>query len=489
MTLPYSGTYAAEPQYFYIHMVPNAVTYEFVDGGEGGTVVKTVTGRTDEPVEDKFVPQLTRDGWTLEGWYTQPNGAGDKVEGLPDAFKWDAARATTEGGVESCKYAFYSSWTADAAAFVFVANGGQPANPGRIDGATGQANSQTALPTTSREGYSFEGWFEAGNGYDVTTGEFTGSAITAVPGTFPVGTTYYYAKWSPKTSTLTFVPGAGTLSDPRLTDGSMTGDVDSAIANVNVPLPTRTGYTFNGWYEFGNGYDEATQQFSGQAIGQLPATFPTADVKYMARYTANPAKIVFTANFDGNNQADVEWAGHTDVTLASLGYTTLPVDAFSRNGYDFAGFWTADGSTPEGAIDPVWGTELTASTLPAAFAYPTATSGVTTYYAKWTPKTATIAFDSGWSADAGKVESLTGGTDTAVTGTLVEFNTDDSNTRAGWTWLGWYASEADRDAAQAQASAGDEVTVQHAQLPEKFSWPAETNGVTTFYGAWVAGQS
>ena len=82
---------------------------------------------------------------------------------------------------------YTATWTADAARIVFVSNGGSQvvALEGVTDGPiTG------ALPSPTRSGYDFAGWFDNSG--------LTGTALSALPATFPVGTTTYYAKWVKK---------------------------------------------------------------------------------------------------------------------------------------------------------------------------------------------------------------------------------------------------------------------------------------------------
>ncbi len=93
----------------------------------------------------------------------------------------------------------------------------------------------TVLPTPTREGYNFEGWF-------------TDEACTQpfVQGTEKTSNFHLYAKWTAK--------GSSTVTH-SVTFVYNDGKTDNLVVTVNhgdvVTLPTpdvRTGYLFNGWY-------------------------------------------------------------------------------------------------------------------------------------------------------------------------------------------------------------------------------------------------
>lgn len=65
-------------------------------------------------------------------------------------------------------------------------------------------------------------------------------------------------------------------------------DTDAAIADRTMPVVTRAGYTFAGWF--------ATADFNiDSKVEALPETMPAYDVVYYASWTANAATIAFDA--------------------------------------------------------------------------------------------------------------------------------------------------------------------------------------------------
>ena len=91
------------------------------------------------------------------------------------------------------------------------------------------------LPTPTREGYSFDGWFTAGD-QRVGADAYLESAAD-------VTLTAKWTKLPGKKITVTFDPDGGTLAD----------DAKSKIVEVGeaygeLPTPTRPGHTFDGWF-------------------------------------------------------------------------------------------------------------------------------------------------------------------------------------------------------------------------------------------------
>ena len=74
------------------------------------------------------------------------------------------------------------------AKIVFVEKGGTPVAP--IEGYAGDVIENTTMPTTTKTGYTFDGWY---------TDESYTTKVNELPGAMVAGTTYYYAKWNIRT--------------------------------------------------------------------------------------------------------------------------------------------------------------------------------------------------------------------------------------------------------------------------------------------------
>ena len=87
------------------------------------------------------------------------------------------------------------------------------------------------LPTPTRTGYTFAGWWTAASG---------GTQITSSTKVTTASNHTIYAHWTANTYTVTFNPNGGTVSPT-----TATVTYDSTYGSL--PTPTRTGYTFAGW--------------------------------------------------------------------------------------------------------------------------------------------------------------------------------------------------------------------------------------------------
>ena len=122
-----------------------------------------------------------------------------------------------------------------------------------------EEGSKYTLPTPSRDGYEFEGWY--------TDPSFSGSPVTEITVSADVK---FYAKWT-KLLILTLNADGGTVDTTSLTikEGASIYD---AVKNI---VPAKTGRTFGAWFI---GDNEVTS-----------STLMTADTTLTARY-----KVAYT---------------------------------------------------------------------------------------------------------------------------------------------------------------------------------------------------
>ena len=189
--------YGANPQYYTVTYVYNGGTesYNYV-GVERGEAVGTL-------------PSTSKTDHNFLGWYT----------GMMDGIKVDSSFTPTS---DVTLYAMFESKTKYPVHF--DTQGGDP-----IDDILVSEYSYTGtLPTPTRDGYSFAGWYK--------DPEYETSAGTTVLIKEEIT---LYAKWT-KTYTLKFVTNGGQeLNDVTVYENN----------NYYLSNPQREGYVFLGWYE------------------------------------------------------------------------------------------------------------------------------------------------------------------------------------------------------------------------------------------------
>ena len=185
--------------------------------GTGGTASVTATYGAAMPA----ITKPTRNGYTFGCYYTAINGGGTQYYNANGASSknWDKTATTT----------LYAKWTANQSTITWNANGGSvtPASSTyTYDG------DPVALPTPTRTGYEFNGWFTASTG---------GTRISDVGKTNkPTSNTTYYAQWKAKTYIVTLDPQGGFSGS-----NSINATYDATLPAITPP--TRDGYMFNGY--------------------------------------------------------------------------------------------------------------------------------------------------------------------------------------------------------------------------------------------------
>ena len=131
-------------------------------------------------------------------------------------------------------------WTANIYEITLDANGGVT-DVALVQVTFGQAVG--ALPVPTREGYVFLGWFdEAGSRYNASTVYSTADGVTLT------------ARWGQEDSTFTITLNA---NGGKVEPSALAVVYGQAVGAL--PVPTREGYTFGGWYDKdGNRYDASS---------------------------------------------------------------------------------------------------------------------------------------------------------------------------------------------------------------------------------------
>lgn len=114
----------------------------------------------------------------------------------------------------------------------------------------------------------------------------------------------------------------------------------SLVAGAALPIPTKTGYTFDGWYE--------NQDFTGNPVADVP-TDSTGELTFYAKWTANTYTVIFDAN---GGSVDPTSA----VTVAGK-LTSLPIPTY--DGYNFLGWYTQKDGGEKVTTDTVFAMDST----------------------------------------------------------------------------------------------------------------------------------
>ncbi|MDR0700012.1 MAG: InlB B-repeat-containing protein [Tannerella sp.] len=177
-------------------------------------------------------------------------------------------------------------------------------------------------------------------------------------------------------------------------EGDTESNYNTANEAVTLPVPTRTGYTFLGWYD--------NSAFTGEAVTEIPKE-TTDDKEFWAKWEA----IAYTVTYNLNGGTGDETGTYT-IESNTL---TLPVPA--RTGYTFRGWYDNSAFTGEAV------TEI-----------PAGSTGNKEFWAKWEAIAYAITYN------------LNGGTgDETGTYTIETAVTLPVPAKDDYDFAGWYENE------------------------------------------------
>ena len=444
ITIP-SASYSGCALSFYGQPNTYTVTLDKQSGG-GGTSSVTATYDSTLPAP---ISAPTRTGYAFGGYFTGVNGGGTQYYGANgytfSARKWQAASDAT----------LYAKWTANTYTVTLDKQSGS----GGTSSVTATYDQKLPAPISAptRTGYTFGGYFTgvngsgtqfyAANGYTWSDRLWTTASASSL-----------YAKWTAKTCTVTLDKQSGSGGT-----ASVTATYGSAMPTITVP--TRTGYTFGGYYSGTGG--TGTQYYNASGTSARPSNLESATTLY-AKWTAKTYAITVDpcgGVFRGSTTASTYDTNTKKLVTGTTGNGYV-IHVATRTGYTLVGYYDAQtgGNLVYGADSKaVNGTYWTGNGSSATFkGLANATAAALTVYARWTPNIYTVTLvtyggtlKNGWTSPT----NYTVGVGlTLPTSTDVEY--------ANHTFVAWYDNEAYDEAGR--------VT----------SIPSTATGNKTFYARW-----
>ena len=362
----------ASEQTLYARWSNKTYTVNFeANGGQVDTTSKQVV--FDKTYET--LPTPTKTGYTFAGWYT------DKTVGTKITSDTKVAITDTQ--------TLYARWTVNTYTVSFNANGGKDVTS-TITVTYGKTYGE--LPVAERTGYIFRGWY--------TDSSYQNQIVNSTDVTITSNQTLI-AKWEADTYTVTFNPGTGSVN-PTSKEVTYDGTYGE------LPTPSLTGYTFNGWF--------TSSSYTTQVTSATKVAITSNQTLY-AKFTANQYTVTVDAN-GGSIPTTTGWTIASGSKTATKkvtydsSYSTLPTP--TKTGYTFAGWFT----------DTNYTTQISSSSKVSI-------TSNQTLIAKWTANEYTVTF----SAGSGTVNP----TSKKVTydGTYGDLPTP---TLTGYTFNGWFTS-------------------------------------------------
>ncbi len=203
-------------------------------------------------------------GYTFNGWNSAANGSGT-VYGTSYIFN-------------SGSMTIYAQWAANSITISYNANGGTGTASSTSCIYNGTCNLATASAGISRVGYTLVKWCKTAAGDVPAECYDPGSSKPqlAVNGT----NLTLYAKWNPTTYNITYYTNFGTCPG-----GTCLPPTYNITSSVTLPIPTKSGNMFNGWYD--------NIGLNGTAVTTIPAGGPGGDKSFWAKWVSCPDNSLF----------------------------------------------------------------------------------------------------------------------------------------------------------------------------------------------------
>lgn len=295
---------------------------------------------------------------------------------------------------------------------------------------------ELTLPNLNDDFKEFLGWYD--------NEKFSGKAITSISAT-STGDKDLYAKFNPKKFTVEMDPVGGTLS-------AYTKQVAYGT-KFTLPVPSRSGYTFDGWFYASDAGEQRLTDNAGQSLkafdkynGYQYASPTNLDIIVYAKWTGN----TYTITFEGDG------IDTTTTTCSHGNYLPRPSDP-TRPGYTFAGWYLGSSEF-----------DFTNTKI----------SGAITLKAKFIPKTYTIKLVISESGASFQNSGTTTVTITYTFGTG-KITLNDKPVRSGFIFTGWY-TQANKVGSFCIRPDGNATSQLDAYLA------ADADGVITLYASWTA---
>lgn len=351
-----AGTYTADQNVLlvnddYQHIRVNEYTY-YIDRKKF-TLTQNINSDTETTKTSTIyyegtqnIPTPTKTGYKFDGWKVSGNGS--KMDG--NTFTMGDANATITAKYTPIDYTI-----------------SYDLQGGTMSGQKTSYNIETptfSIPTPTKNGYTFLGW----TGTDLTSAS---KSVTIKQGS--IGNRVYKANWKAINYSITY----------NLDGGSISGQPTSYTVEsptLNIPRPTKTGYTFLGWTGSNGNKNQLDVSITHGSIGNKA---------YTAHWTANKYILTFNYNKPSNASSNIANGTITSKTVTyDSPYGELP--APTLRGWTFNEWFTS----------PSGGTRIKANNIFREL-------NNQTLYAHWSVNIYEIKLDS-------KLDGCTGSTGTTV---------------------------------------------------------------------------
>ena len=382
------------------------------------------------------ITKPTKDGYTFGGYYSESDGTGTEYINANGYITSDGLSA----GKECTSCTWYVKWIPRCYQITLdnTANGGTGGTTTVLykphgstlwysDSSCSTQVTTITVPTKTNAVYNGH-WSSrnySGNQYIDDSGSLLSRTVTGPITLYAVYNcdTNWWGSGSAPSGTCTGTQSTVSFNAYGGTGGqtnNVTATYGSEMPEISTTPPTRTGYTFMGWYDAQTGGN----QYYTAAGASARNWDKTADTRLYAQWTANTYTVKYNPN--GGYGANASSSHEYGVSK------TLTANGFARTGYTFAGWATSSSG------DVVYTDQQSVINLAST------QGAVVNLYAKWTVNNYKIVLDPGAENIASSYLYTTYGTNVYLDSNRSQAMTANANpitkpTRDGYTFGGYYS--------------------------------------------------
>ena len=282
--------------------------YNIVFDKNGGT--GTMSGMENRVYSREYTlsaNKFTRKGYLFGGWSTSKTGS-KKYS--------DKAKVSKLSSADGGTVTLYAVWNPISYTIKYNKNGGTGDTMSTTKAKYGTAVTLRAN-TYKKTGYTFKGWSTSSTS---TTVKYENKDSVKNLKYNDGDTVTLYAVWSKKKYTLTYEYNGGKSPE------SKNRTTYTVTDEFTLKSPTKTGYTFAGWYSDSKLTKKVTKVKKGT----------TGDKTFYAKWTQNSYTVKYSAN-----------GGSGSMSSKKLSYSTtytIPANKFTRTGYTFKYYTDSKGN-------------------------------------------------------------------------------------------------------------------------------------------------
>lgn len=416
----------------YAYWIPKNYTINFISNNNLSNP-DSISVTLDSEFGTLPIPTPPSEEYVFLGWYLDQEADDNEKITNTTILNTTDFNITNDDITEITLYARYKEL--QKYTISFNSNGGNTINPIQVF-ETLNYGFIAPLPVPVKDGYSFSGWKYG----DILV---TNESKLAVEGNHEL-----IASWTANPYNVTLSQENSTTN---ATITSITATFDSAMPTINS-FPTRTGYTFEGYYSQSGG--TGTKYYNADGTSARTWNLPSNSTLY-PKWTAIKYSVEYNANGGTGTIANSECT--YDQTF------NLPNNTFTKVGYNFAGWNTKADGTGTSYVNGASVKNLTS-----------VNNGTATLYAQWTPITYTIILDS--NNESGDTTTVTATYDSPTTLPL------DSFSQPGYEIVGWSTTyNGDKLCTDTLAANQNLTSTQGAEVTLYAIWDIKTYDITYSY--------